>query len=164
MSKCCPAHEGKTVRCRGTIDDLPIREAGDTSWMAGAACKGADINLFFPEPGDHGSITAAKLICAVCPVRETCETHFIDEHHGVFGGRTPSERQNMRTGRGGPFVAPWWIECCYCGDNVLTVQHNQTKCASRECAERHIVEQKRAYRVKEAAKYLARIRGEAQAS
>lgn len=48
--------------------------------LDGAACKGADLNLFFPEPGDDAR--EARAICARCPVLVQC-----DEYAAASGQR-----------------------------------------------------------------------------
>jgi WhiB family redox-sensing transcriptional regulator len=69
-------------------------------WAADAACKGMDVNVFFPIKG--GSARKAKAICGVCPVIEKCRAAFeVMEHgtaytHGVVGGETAVERVMRR--------------------------------------------------------------------
>ena len=74
-----------------TIADL--RTAPDQG-LSGAACVGADPDLFFPEPGDTFAERRAKAICAACPVRAACLAGAIDrgEPVGVFGGLNEVER------------------------------------------------------------------------
>ena len=62
--------------------------------LSGAACVGADPDLFFPEPGDTFAERRAKAICAGCPVRTACLAGAIDraEPVGIFGGLTETER------------------------------------------------------------------------
>ena len=52
----------------------------------GAACLGADPDLFFPPPGDDGA--EAKAICASCPVRSECYELACanGEKAGIWGG------------------------------------------------------------------------------
>jgi WhiB family redox-sensing transcriptional regulator len=60
--------------------------------MAEASCTQVDPDLWFPEVGQTAS--AAKKICADCPVRKRCADHAvrlegdISERHryGVWGG------------------------------------------------------------------------------
>jgi WhiB family transcriptional regulator, redox-sensing transcriptional regulator len=65
-------------------------------WQDRAGCIGADPDLFFPiTPHDE---TAAKAICAWCPVRAGCRA-FADEHaigYGIWGGLTEDERRRER--------------------------------------------------------------------
>lgn len=56
-----------------------------TRWQQEAACRGMDVSLFFPEQGEKS--TAAKRVCAACPVAAQCR-EFAGQFHtyGVFGG------------------------------------------------------------------------------
>lgn len=68
------------------------------SWHAQAACTGVkDPEIFFP--GEGGSVSSAKAICASCPVRLKCLEANLSETSGVFGGTTPRERQAIRKQR-----------------------------------------------------------------
>jgi WhiB family transcriptional regulator, redox-sensing transcriptional regulator len=64
-------------------------------WQDRAGCIGADHDVFFPlTPHDE---TAAKAICAWCPVRTDCleyaTAHFLE---GIWGGTTEDERRLER--------------------------------------------------------------------
>jgi hypothetical protein len=65
-------------------------------WRDRAACRGEDVNLFFPEDGAR--CADAKAICAGCPVRVQCLMHALSfpERHGVWAGLAERERRNMR--------------------------------------------------------------------
>ena len=67
-------------------------------WRELAACRGADLNLFFPERGE--SAGAARQVCAACPVRQACLDYAITNRitHGVWGGLPERERRAMRSG------------------------------------------------------------------
>ncbi len=62
------------------------------AWMDDAACRGEDPALFFTERGESAS--AAKAICARCPVTVRClayaRHHHI--HHGIWGGMSEYDR------------------------------------------------------------------------
>jgi hypothetical protein len=62
-------------------------------WRDEALCRQTDPEIFFPELGQNP--TAAKRVCAVCPVRAACLADAIAqrEPHGVRGGMTPNERK-----------------------------------------------------------------------
>lgn len=69
--------------------------------LSAPACRDADPALFFPAYGvplSHAQITAAKELCAGCPVREECLAMAVrsDEGDGIWGGTTPLERRRMR--------------------------------------------------------------------
>lgn len=76
----------------GTV--LPARP----EWHQRAACAGVDPGLFFPEFGGTAATRAAKTVCGRCDVRETCLAWALDqdEQHGIFGGHTAGERQNLK--------------------------------------------------------------------
>lgn len=72
-------------------------------WMADALCAQTDPELFFPDKG--GSSTAAKAICARCPVAAECLDYALADdqssyvspfYFGIWGGTTRTERQAIR--------------------------------------------------------------------
>jgi hypothetical protein len=56
--------------------------------LPGAACRGADPALFFPEPGDVQTEAAAMAICAGCSARPACYARAVQngEQYGIWGG------------------------------------------------------------------------------
>lgn len=80
----------------------------ETGWMEWAECKGADQTTFYPLPVGNearresaGRYAAALRICEQCPVQVTCLEHalFFGEREGMWGGKTPRQRQTIRTRR-----------------------------------------------------------------
>jgi len=74
--------------------------AGVPDWHEQAACRDADPELFFPEPGEHEQIAAAKGVCAACPVRVPCLADVTaweqpGYRSGVAGGLTANERRRL---------------------------------------------------------------------
>lgn len=72
------------------------------NWRNDALCLGAGNHLYFgPDGADAGYYNRARRICALCPVREECLVHALTEpeHHGMWGGLTPTERRNLVYGR-----------------------------------------------------------------
>jgi WhiB family redox-sensing transcriptional regulator len=71
-------------------------------WRHLAACKGADLNLFFPISSDAGPdgpmVEKAKRLCARCPVQQPCLEWAVTNgvEFGIFGGHTEDERRRMR--------------------------------------------------------------------
>ena len=66
-------------------------------WRERAACRGADLGLFFPGRGEPAE--PARRICAACPVREPC-LEFALRHgitHGIWGGLAERDRRALRT-------------------------------------------------------------------
>jgi WhiB family redox-sensing transcriptional regulator len=66
-------------------------------WRELAACRGADLNLFFPGRGE--SAEPARRICARCPVRGPCLDYAVSNRltHGVWGGLSERERRALRS-------------------------------------------------------------------
>ncbi len=69
-------------------------------WVLQAACKGVDVDIFFPKNTgnkliDDANEAEAKQICASCDVREDCLEYAIgnreDLSGGIFGGLTYKE-------------------------------------------------------------------------
>jgi WhiB family redox-sensing transcriptional regulator len=60
-----------------------------------SACKGADTSVFFPVSENGGS--AAKAICAECPVAGQCLEYAIQTHQpdGIWGGLSAIERHRL---------------------------------------------------------------------
>ena len=71
------------------------------NWMTEAACSGADLNLFFPAPGE--SATEALTYCRQCPVRTECLNYALDYAHrdlpGIWGGLSENQRNKLRRTR-----------------------------------------------------------------
>lgn len=67
------------------------------TWREAAACVTSTVD-FFPDPADIGAISAAKAICATCPVAGECLTWAIETNQteGIWGGHTPTERRSIR--------------------------------------------------------------------
>ena len=67
----------------------------DTSWYSQAACRGADVELFFAE--DAAAATLAMAICGRCAVRDRClDTAMLErEAYGVWGGTVQAYRQRV---------------------------------------------------------------------
>ena len=72
-----------------------------TAWRTSAACRGCDVELFFPV-GSTGpavdQIAAAKAVCGHCPVRADCLDFALvtNQESGVWGGATEEERRRLR--------------------------------------------------------------------
>jgi WhiB family redox-sensing transcriptional regulator len=69
-------------------------------WGDRAACRGADLSVFFPARGE--SAGPARQVCAGCPVRQPCLEFALGhgEVHGIWGGLTVRDRRALRTRRG----------------------------------------------------------------
>jgi WhiB family transcriptional regulator, redox-sensing transcriptional regulator len=66
-------------------------------WRERAACRGADLEVFFPGRGE--SAGPARQICASCPVRQPCLDYAISHAitHGIWGGLTERDRRALRS-------------------------------------------------------------------
>jgi WhiB family redox-sensing transcriptional regulator len=75
------------------------------NWRTDALCVQVDPDLFFPET-DRGTafdrqVTAAKRVCAGCPVLAQCLDYALRSlPDGIAGGTTPAERTSLRRRRG----------------------------------------------------------------
>jgi WhiB family redox-sensing transcriptional regulator len=65
-------------------------------WMLDAACREYPEVSFYAELGE--SLDPARAVCAGCLVRDECLDHALEkgEKFGVWGGKSPRERQAMR--------------------------------------------------------------------
>ncbi len=82
------------LRRRGPrLAALPVDR---TRWMLGGACLREDPELFFPISAlgpAQAQISAAKAVCARCPVRANCLSYaLITQPDGIGGGATREER------------------------------------------------------------------------
>ena len=66
-------------------------------WRSKAACQGLAPDIFYPSTEDDAEAEPAKVVCAVCPVREACLEHAlaVREKDGVWGGETERERRRI---------------------------------------------------------------------
>ena len=82
-----------------TPTSTPI--APGREWRSRAACLGTDPELFFPVaetgPVHDVQVTAAKAVCAGCPVVADCLAEALERiPDGIAGGLTANERRAMR--------------------------------------------------------------------
>jgi len=77
-----------------------MKPTGNKYWRDLAACRGMDVNIFFPEVGDSGgTVRTAKKTCSECPVRGDCLDFVMnepDDRYGIFGGYTYTQRRVIR--------------------------------------------------------------------
>ena len=66
-------------------------------WQYRAACRGADLTVFFPGRGE--SAEPARQICAGCPLRQPCLDYALSHGitHGIWGGLAERDRRVLRT-------------------------------------------------------------------
>lgn len=82
--------------------ELPPLAGAAWEWREHAACRGGDQELFFYSDRERGRArrrreTAAKAICATCPVKIACLSWAlaVQEPYGVWGGLTAESRQAL---------------------------------------------------------------------
>ncbi len=85
---------------------LPGPAAADWDWQLDGACRGMDVEIFFHPDGERGPArsgreSAAKAVCAGCPVIRECARHALRarEPYGIWGGLSESDRQDILAGR-----------------------------------------------------------------
>ena len=71
-------------------------------WMQHAACRGLDVQIFFPERGER--IESALLVCKTCPVQQDCLEMALTnpEPEGIWGGESARGRRRIRRSRRRP--------------------------------------------------------------
>ena len=91
------------------ISRLPGPNADLWDWQLVSACREADPDLFFHPEGERGPSrvnreTAAKKVCADCPVLRQCRAHAlaVREPYGVWGGLSEEDREAMYATGTGP--------------------------------------------------------------
>ena len=97
------------------------------TWRDRAACADTDPDLFFSEDTVRGTYKQAIAICNDCPVKDDCLDYALKENlrDGVWGGRTPDERQRIRRRLGMPINVV--SEPQPCGTNAAYVRHIKQK-------------------------------------
>jgi len=90
---------------------LPLSQ----DWRSRSACASTHSDLFFSERPED--ITAAKAVCATCPVREPCleNARANREEYGVWGGINFAERgftNRIKHGTYTGYVRGCRLYCC----------------------------------------------------
>jgi WhiB family redox-sensing transcriptional regulator len=92
--------------------DAPQPAGEGPSWLARAACRDTDPDLFFPERGQKAKAQAARQVCATCQVTAQCLEVAVKgaasrgEDHGIFGGTKPHQRTGLRDNQPAQ-ASPW---------------------------------------------------------
>jgi len=69
------------------------------TWQQDAACRGQGVTPFFPERSGEDASTAAKKVCADCPVKAPCLAYGLEHNmSGVWGGTSGNDRRKMKRG------------------------------------------------------------------
>jgi WhiB family transcriptional regulator, redox-sensing transcriptional regulator len=79
---------------------VPATVNDDWQWQLAGSCRSVDPKLFFPPENEQGGArrertSAAKAICASCPVIQQCRQHglAVREPCGVWGGLGEDDRE-----------------------------------------------------------------------
>ena len=95
-------HRAPTVTASQPRHPTPVTPTPPPDgWRYRAACRGADLDLFFPGRGE--SAEPARRVCAGCPVREPCLDYALRHGivHGIWGGLAERDRRALRSRRVG---------------------------------------------------------------
>ena len=78
---------------------LPVPARFAARWRELAACRGTDLEVFFPGRGETAG--PARQVCAACPVRQPCLDYAITNRivHGIWGGLTERQRRRSESTR-----------------------------------------------------------------
>jgi WhiB family redox-sensing transcriptional regulator len=78
-----------------SVDLLDLLELR-TPWMRDGLCREHPDVSFYAELGE--SLEPARAVCGNCLVRDECLDHTLEhqERYGLWGGKSPRERQAMR--------------------------------------------------------------------
>jgi WhiB family redox-sensing transcriptional regulator len=81
----------------GKVPDPGWPASASESWKARAACRDVATELFFPGAAEE-DVSAAKAVCAGCPVRSPCLAFAVltGQDDGVWGGTDAAERKRYR--------------------------------------------------------------------
>lgn len=88
----------RTAARAGSLAEVLGIDAAATEWMSDGLCAQTDPEAFYPD--EHGSVEAAKAVCAACPVLAQCGAYALEtkQRFGVWGGMSAYERQKIRAG------------------------------------------------------------------
>jgi WhiB family transcriptional regulator, redox-sensing transcriptional regulator len=80
-----------------TGPNLPSSARFAARWREQAACRGTDLDVFYPERGE--SADPARQVCAQCPVRRPCLEYALSNRitDGIWGGLTERERRPLQS-------------------------------------------------------------------
>ena len=88
------------------VTALPAVIGDNWDWQMHGACRGLSADLFFTPDFERGRLkrireASAKAVCGTCPVVAKCLDWAltVGEPYGVWGGKSPTERAELRHGR-----------------------------------------------------------------
>lgn len=84
------------------LSRLPGPNADLWEWQLAGACRAKDPDMFFHPEGERGPRrrareSAAKQVCATCPVLAACRAHAlaVREPYGIWGGLSEDDRERL---------------------------------------------------------------------
>ncbi|MGH9209874.1 MAG: WhiB family transcriptional regulator [Acidimicrobiales bacterium] len=94
-----PAQATTTPAPPAPASPAPATSGVAGGWVAHAACRGTDTELFYPTRGE--ATEPAKKVCAGCPARVDCLEYALaaTEKFGIWGGLSERERRQVRRAR-----------------------------------------------------------------
>lgn len=114
----------------------------DPAWIMRAACRGMPTRMFFPSEHDNATTSAAKKVCAVCPVGAECRTAGRYEA-GIWGGVGEKSRSHDVTDIPRPHRVDVWHRPITHGTDADYMAHRRRgEDACDDCKAAHNVAQK----------------------
>ena len=114
-----------------TIWELALSE-NRPEWWGYRACAGKPLELFFPEKKgrEHFDYSEGLKLCNACGARDECLEHALAEPEldGLWGGKTPHERQRLRLGK-----RVFRVRHCAVCDSAFRPDNARQKYCSRGC-------------------------------
>jgi WhiB family redox-sensing transcriptional regulator len=104
-----------------------VRQFTPSPWMARAACRNTDPNVFFPTPGQNA--TLALTVCAGCPVTTECAELGAHEQFGVWGGVTRRGRRDATHGTVATYNNGCRCDPCTEAKRTINAARNRKKVA-----------------------------------
>ena len=92
-----------TVTGPAAVEPVGRHTLGKSDWLAAAACRGVDVDVFFPPRGTPTNIS--KAICRRCGVQIECLEDALESERGwpgpdgIRGGLSAMERQSLLRAR-----------------------------------------------------------------
>lgn len=110
----------------------------DQMWRIKAACRGMNVDVFYPERGDFIAVNKAKAICATCPVSQACleDVLQVNDDEGIRGGLSARQRRDMKSANRLP------IRCAGCHQMFQPSRWDNRTC-SKVCLKNVHNQQKR---------------------
>lgn len=90
--------------------------------MVRARCRGADPDLFSPQPWQDSE--PARSICRRCPVRAECLSYALEHNlHGIWGGTSGNQRTKLKSRRERTF-------CPMCQSSLVIYERGGQLCVA----------------------------------